>query len=213
MAPKYPTAPEIHTLFTYLSTGQGDKFWSRVSPNVDWLVPGSNAASGHYHTLADWMAGAAGALDRAFPEPLKLVVTNVIGGGEQEWAVAELSADSTCKNGLPYHQRYPSIDEIKQLCSHLGTNDASPFFDRVSPNVEWDVLGTHPAAGHFSTLSDWKKGALGVINDVLKEPLKLSVVNVAGGGDQAWAVVELKAASVRAYLDSALVQKAVDQNT
>ncbi|KAK6443306.1 hypothetical protein LTR95_000132 [Oleoguttula sp. CCFEE 5521] len=134
---------------------------------------------------------------------------------------------------------YPSIDEIKQLCSHLGTNDTSPFFDRVSPNVEWDVLGTHPAAGHFTTLSDWKKGALGVINDVLKEPLKLSVVNVAGGGDQAWAVVELEAASVckngmpynqryawvmrfddggvivqvRAYLDSALVQKAVDQNS
>nr|OQO23154.1 hypothetical protein B0A51_09640 [Rachicladosporium sp. CCFEE 5018] len=106
MSSPYPTAAEIHTLFAYLSTTHGDKFWSRVSPHVDWLVPGSNAASGHYHALADWMAGAAGVLNKAFPEPLQLVVTNVIGGGEQEWAVAELSADTTCKNGLPYHQRY-----------------------------------------------------------------------------------------------------------
>ena len=35
----------------------------------------------------------------------------------------------------------PSRQEIEQLCSHLGTSDPSPFFDRVSPNVVWDVLG------------------------------------------------------------------------
>lgn len=73
------------------------------------------------------------------------------------------------------------------------------------------IIGTHPAAGHFTSLGDiprnecigerlltgcaedWKKGALGVINAVLKEPLKLSVLNVVGGGDQAWATVELEA--------------------
>ena len=44
-----------------------------------------------------------------------------------------------------------------------------------------------------ATAEDWKKGALGVINAVLKEPLKLSVLNVVGGGDQAWALVELEA--------------------
>jgi len=37
--------------------------------------------------------------------------------------------------------RYPSHDEVKELCSHLGTPDPAPFFDRVSPDVEWDVLG------------------------------------------------------------------------
>lgn len=42
----------------------------------------------------------------------------------------------------------------------------------------------------------WKKGALGVVNAVLKEPLALEVVNVFGGGDQEWATVELKADSV-----------------
>jgi len=37
--------------------------------------------------------------------------------------------------------RYPKRDEIEALCSHLGTSNASPFFDKVSPNVEWDVMG------------------------------------------------------------------------
>ncbi|GIZ40927.1 hypothetical protein CKM354_000424700 [Cercospora kikuchii] len=134
---------------------------------------------------------------------------------------------------------YPTADEIIGFASALRTADQSPFFDRVSPNVVWDVMGTHPAAGHFTSLDAWKKGALGVVNNVLKEPIKLELVNVFGGGDQEWATVELKADSVckngmpypqryawllrfdekgiivqaRAYLDSALVQKAVDGNS
>ncbi|KAM3418320.1 hypothetical protein BST61_g4319 [Cercospora zeina] len=134
---------------------------------------------------------------------------------------------------------YPTAEEIRSFASSLGTADPSPFFNRVSPNVVWDVMGTHPAAGHFTTLDSWKKGALGVINNVLKEPLKLELVNVIGGGDQEWATVELRANSVckngmpypqryawllrfdekgtivqaKAFLDSALVQKAVDGNS
>lgn len=47
---------------------------------------------------------------------------------------------------------YPTADEIRGFASALGTADQSPFFDRVSPNVVWDVMGTHPAAGHFTSL-------------------------------------------------------------
>lgn len=36
---------------------------------------------------------------------------------------------------------YPSRTEIEELCSHLATDNQAHFFDRVSPNVEWDVLG------------------------------------------------------------------------
>ncbi|KAI7084218.1 hypothetical protein KC356_g6933 [Hortaea werneckii] len=134
----------------------------------------------------------------------------------------------------------PTKTEIETLCSHLGALDPSPFFDRVSPDVVWDVTGDHPAAGHFTSLESWKQGALGTINRILREPLALKVVNVVGGGtDQDWAVVELEAnavckngmpypqryawvmrfdengmiVQVRAYLDSALVQKAVDSNS
>ncbi|KAI7366767.1 hypothetical protein KC354_g3918 [Hortaea werneckii] len=124
----------------------------------------------------------------------------------------------------------PTKTECETLCSHLGTSDPFPFFDRVSPDVVWDVMEA------------WKQGALGTINRILREPLALKVVNVVGGGsgrDQDWAVVELEASAVckngmpypqryawvmrfdengiivqdRAYLDSALVQKAVDSNS
>jgi uncharacterized protein len=47
---------------------------------------------------------------------------------------------------------YPTAEEIRSFASALGTADQSPFFDRVSPNVVWDVMGTHPAAGHFTSL-------------------------------------------------------------
>ena len=47
---------------------------------------------------------------------------------------------------------YPTKPEIEELCAHLSTGNQKPFFDRVSQNVVWDVLGTHPAAGHFTSL-------------------------------------------------------------
>ncbi len=54
---------------------------------------------------------------------------------------------------------------------------------------------------HVSVLitcpESWKKGALGVINERLQQPLHLKVVNVVGGGaDQEWATVELEANGV-----------------
>ncbi len=104
---------------------------------------------------------------------------------------------------------YPTRSEIEHFASSLETSDPSPFFDRVSENVVWDVMGTHPAAGHFTSLRKrvacivvdlankrkgaWKEGALGVANKFLSESLKLKVVNVIGGGDQEWAVLELEA--------------------
>lgn len=49
---------------------------------------------------------------------------------------------------------YPTKSEIEQLASHLASSDQSGFFDRVSPNVVWDVMGTHAAAGHFTSLGE-----------------------------------------------------------
>ncbi len=41
--------------------------------------------------------------------PLQLKVVNVVGGGDQPWAVLELEANATCKNGMEYPQRYAWI--------------------------------------------------------------------------------------------------------
>ncbi|KAF2717568.1 hypothetical protein K431DRAFT_276652 [Polychaeton citri CBS 116435] len=62
------------------------------------------------------------------------------------------------------------------------SGDQSRFFDRVSPNVEWDVTGTRPVAGSFRSLEEWEQGALGVVNNILTEPLKLQIRNVVRGG-------------------------------
>ncbi|RMX89956.1 hypothetical protein D0867_15378 [Hortaea werneckii] len=141
----------------------------------------------------------------------------------------------------------PTKTEIEALCSHLGTSDPSPFFDRVSPDVVWDVMESQEEERKQtdrqlskSQTEAWKKGALGTVNQILRDPLSLQVINVVGGGrDQEWALVELKAdavckngmpypqryawvmrfdesgmiVQVRAYLDSALVQRAVDSNS
>ena len=39
-------------------------------------------------------------INRVLRDPLKLKVINVIGGGDEEWAVVELKADAVCKNGV-----------------------------------------------------------------------------------------------------------------
>lgn len=54
----------------------------------------------------------------------------------------------TYQQQKPYRSKYerrkmaPTKTEIETLCSHLATSDPSPFFDRVSPDVVWDVMGT-----------------------------------------------------------------------
>ncbi|KAF2161821.1 hypothetical protein M409DRAFT_69615 [Zasmidium cellare ATCC 36951] len=132
---------------------------------------------------------------------------------------------------------YPSREEIQDLCSSLGTADASPFFNRVAPDVVWDVMGTSQISGRYTSLDDWKKGAYNVAQGFVKEHLTLTVVNVVGGA-QEWAVVELEAdavckngmkypqryawvmrfnesgiiVQVRAYLDSLLLENAITSN-
>ncbi|KAF7196415.1 hypothetical protein HII31_02143 [Pseudocercospora fuligena] len=91
---------------------------------------------------------------------------------------------------------YPTREEIRGFAASLATDDKSPFFNRVSTNVDWEVMGTHPAAGRFKTLDEWKAGALGVVQKTLKDQIQLELVNVIGGGDEEWAVIELEANAV-----------------
>jgi hypothetical protein len=49
----------------------------------------------------DWKRGALGVINKALAEPLKMQVVNVVGGGDQDWAVVELEANGRCKNGMP----------------------------------------------------------------------------------------------------------------
>ena len=62
----------------------------------------------------------------------------------------------------------------------------------VSEMYSFDVSGTHPCAGRYTSLASFQSGTLVRLAAIMKEPgIKLAVRNVIGGGDQEWAVVEL----------------------
>ena len=134
---------------------------------------------------------------------------------------------------------YPSRSEIETLCKNMETGNCAAPFERVSPNVDWTVMGTHPCAGRYTTLQDLQQSTLARLGKIMKDPgLKLIVRNVIGGGDQEWATVELVAKAeclngfkfdstyawcvrfdesgqvvqVGAYLDSWMVKEAIEEN-
>ena len=59
--------------------------------------------------IEDWKQNALGVINRILNENLKLKVVNVIGGGDQEWAVVELEADGVCKNGEHFAVPFGSL--------------------------------------------------------------------------------------------------------
>lgn len=89
---------------------------------------------------------------------------------------------------------YPSRDEIHKLFNNMASGNYDAFYERVSPNVDWTVLGTHPCAGRYKTLKEFQEGTLVRLGKIMKKPgLNLAVRNVIGGGDAEWATVELVA--------------------
>ena len=97
----YPKIPEIRELFTNLSNGQSSVFFDRVIDNVDWVIRGHSPMSGKYTSKAEFQAKTLQVLNnRLLKEPLAFYIDNVVGGGDQDQAVVEMHAYSTCKNGM-----------------------------------------------------------------------------------------------------------------
>lgn len=83
-----------------METGNYSKTFERVSPNVDWTVMGTHPLAGRYTSLKDFQQGTLARLGKIMKDPgIRLMVRNVIGGGEQDWATVELVANAECKNG------------------------------------------------------------------------------------------------------------------
>ncbi len=126
-------------------------------------------------------------------------------------------------------------DAVRRIFTHLESGSGDKFFDHVADKVDWTVEGTHPLAGRYLTKADFHAHTFARLNTILPGGTKLHVQNVLTDGD--WAVVELRShatakngmrfdnrycwvmrfademiVEVRAYLDSALVQKLIDEN-
>jgi ketosteroid isomerase-like protein len=105
----------------------------------------------------------------------------------------------------------------------------------VAGDVLWTVMGTHPLAGTYHSKEDFISHTFGRLNKILKEGVILKVNHIFLQEDTA--VVEMESLStalngkpfdntycwvvrfenkviveVRAYVDSALVQKVIDEN-
>jgi ketosteroid isomerase-like protein len=128
-----------------------------------------------------------------------------------------------------------SPEQVRSLFEGLESGNGSAFFDHVADNVDWIVEGTHPLAGHYRSKADFQEHTFKKLEKVLPDGTQLHVTSVITSGD--WAVVELqslataknglrfdnrycwvirfaasKIVEVRAYLDSALVQRLFDEN-
>lgn len=99
MSSPYPSRQKISEIFASLAKGKYDDFFAHVADDVDWTVMGHHPLAGQYHNKTDFQKKTFGRLSGIMKEPVQLEVRSVIGGGEEEWAVVELIADSTCKNG------------------------------------------------------------------------------------------------------------------
>ena len=128
-----------------------------------------------------------------------------------------------------------NVETIRSLFANLETGNSEEFFQHVVQNVDWTVMGTHPLAGTYHDRDIFIQSTFHRLNKVLKDGVRLRVTNIITADDTA--VVELEALStalngapfrnrycwicrfdnekiveVRADLDSALVQKLLDEN-
>ena len=124
---------------------------------------------------------------------------------------------------------------VRSLFASLESGKSDLFFAHVSDSVHWTVMGTHPLAGTYTGRQEFTDHTFRRLDRVLKDGVRLRVTGVLVS--RTTAVVELEALStannglpfhnqycwicrfdggkiveVRAYLDSALVQKVIDEN-
>jgi len=125
--------------------------------------------------------------------------------------------------------------DVKTIFAHLEAGDPDEFFEHVAEDVLWIVEGTHPLAGRYMTKDSLREHTFDRLSKSLRDGLKLQVDNIMVSGP--WAIVELSShavakngmpfennycwlarfcgetiVEVRAYLDTALVQKLIDEN-
>lgn len=127
------------------------------------------------------------------------------------------------------------MEKVENLFKNLETGNNDDFFKHVSDDVSWTVMGTHPLAGTYHSKEEFISHTFRRLNRILKEGVILKVKNILLQDDTA--VVEMESIStalngkpfnntycwvvyfqdeviveVRAYVDSALVQRVIDEN-
>ena len=98
-----------------------------------------------------------------------------------------------------------TVDEqyVRNHFQLLGDGHSNDFFARVSPTVDWTVMGSHALSGHYTTLDHFYKSTFARLNPRMSAPLALKLTNVIvnsnshSGGRGTVAAVELNAHGVQ----------------
>ncbi|WP_068468767.1 nuclear transport factor 2 family protein [Candidatus Protochlamydia phocaeensis] len=70
---------------------------------------------------------------------------------------------------------------IRAIFTHLEKGDKT-FWDFFDEDVLWVVEGTHPLAGKYKSLSEFKKATFDRLNQVLASPIKFKVREIIAEG-------------------------------
>jgi len=125
---------------------------------------------------------------------------------------------------------------VEEVFNFLCT-DPQPFLERVANNVHWTVKGTHEMAGEYNSKKDLVERAFAGIGRVLQEgKVMMKIKRILVDGDYAVAEMESICTALNgrrynntycwivkfengliteatAYVDSALVQQILDENS
>lgn len=129
----------------------------------------------------------------------------------------------------------PTEDFVRSIFKSLEQGAGDDFFEHVAEDVDWTVMGTHPLAGRYRSKASFREATFARLAKILPNGAQLHLEHLIVAGDQA--VVELRSdatarnglkfdnrycwvmrfkdqvvVEVRAYLDSALVARALEEN-
>lgn len=73
---------------------------------------------------------------------------------------------------------------LKVIFSHLEKGDYKHFWECFSDDVMWIVEGTHPLAGKYKSLNEFRKSTFDRLHDVLATPIKYKVRDILANGSK-----------------------------
>ena len=127
---------------------------------------------------------------------------------------------------------------VRQHFAVLASQQPADFFTKVSPSVDWTVMGSHALSGRYTSLESFQRSTFARLTSRMQEGMALRITQVIVD-DSNRACVELSAEGskqkngkpfnnhyawvvryndegvideVRAYLDGHLVNEAINEN-
>lgn len=73
---------------------------------------------------------------------------------------------------------------LRMIFSYLERGDDKTFWDYFSEDVAWVVEGTHPLAGKYNSLSEFKKATFDRLQQALAGPIKFKVREILVDGSR-----------------------------